>query len=266
MENNLISVIIPTWNRSWCIKRAVDSVLRQKGADFELIVVDDGSTDETPQILEPLAEEGLLKLLSNSSRLGVSKARNQGIEASAGDLIAFLDSDDQWLEQKLLIQKGFMDQWPDIMISQCQERWVRKGKRVNPGLKHQKKAGYIFEESLKLCLISPSAVILRRKLLEEVGLFDESLPAAEDYDLWLRITARHQVGLLDRELIIRYAGHDDQLSSEAGLDRYRIRALKKILRTRLTEDQKLAAAQELSRRRAIYENGRRKREGAREGT
>ncbi|MDR1486894.1 MAG: glycosyltransferase [Deltaproteobacteria bacterium] len=259
MEADLISVVIPTYNRCWCLNRSVGSVLAQTGVDFELIVVDDGSSDQTHEFLKPLASEGRLKLISNKERLGVSSARNLGIKAAEGAFIALLDSDDEWLKDKLFLQKQYMDQNPAIMISQCRERWIRNGRRVNPGIKHVKKQGDIFEASLKLCLISPSAVIIRKTLLDEVGLFDETLPSAEDYDLWLRIAKSHKVGLLDEELAIRYAGHDDQLSNEPGLDRYRIRALKKLLNSRLTASQRSLAAEELRRRRKVYEAGRIKR-------
>jgi glycosyltransferase involved in cell wall biosynthesis len=237
----------------------VDSVLEQKGADFELIVVDDASSDNSADILAPLAQSGQIRLITFKENLGVSSARNAGIKAAVGGLVAFLDSDDMWLKGKLSAQVAFMRENPKLQISQCQERWIRNDRRVNPAIKHLKEGGDIFLRSLKLCLISPSAVIIRRSLFSIVGLFDESLPAAEDYDLWLRICAHYEVGLLDRELVVRYGGSSDQLSSAPGLDRYRIRALKKILRTRLPDDKRKAALEELIRRKSIYEAGRRKR-------
>lgn len=136
---------------------------------------------------------------------------------------------------------------------------MRKGRRVNPGQKHLKKSGDIFIDSVALCLISPSAVMLRRELLTEVGLFDESLPAAEDYDLWLRVLARHPVGLIDRELVIRHGGHADQLSAGHSLDRWRVKALEKIISRPLTPERRTAVEKELIRRREIYEAGRAKR-------
>jgi glycosyltransferase involved in cell wall biosynthesis len=258
----LISAIVPTWNRRTSLARAVSSVLSQSFDDFELVVVDDGSDDGTAEILASSARRGRLRVVSHAGRLGVSAARNSGIAVSSGRLVAFLDSDDEWLPGKLAAQAAFMLERPRLMISQCQEIWIRDGRRVNPGFRHLKKAGDIFLDSLRLCLVSPSSTIMRRELLEETGGFDESLPAAEDYDLWLRVSARWEVGLLDRPLTVRHGGRSDQLSSAPGLDRWRIRALRKILRVPLEPERRAAATLELTRRRAIYEAGRRKRAAA----
>ena len=260
LKKPLVSAIIPTFNRAWSLGRAVDSVLTQAYQPLELIVVDDGSTDETPELLAPQAARGLIQLISQPNR-GVSAARNAGLAMARGSLIAFLDSDDEWLPGKVEAQVEFLDQHPDQVLVQTQERWFRNGRRVNPGRRHLKPAGDIFIPSLSLCLISPSAVMLRQSLFEEVGLFDESLPAAEDYDLWLRVLARHQAGLIDRELVIRHGGRPDQLSAQPALDRWRIRALEKILRTELSPERRQAAEAELARRRAIYQAGLHKRAG-----
>jgi glycosyltransferase involved in cell wall biosynthesis len=254
----LVSAIIPTFNRAWSLGRAVDSVLAQTYRPLELIVVDDGSTDETPRLLTPLAARGLIRLLRQPNR-GVSAARNAGLATARGSLLAFLDSDDEWLPGKIEAQVEFMEQNPDQVLVQTQERWFRGGRRVNPGLRHRKLAGNIFIPSLERCLISPSAVMLRRGLLAETGGFDEDLPAAEDYDLWLRVLARYPAGLIDRELVIRHGGRPDQLSAQPALDRWRILALKKVLRTDLSPERRRAAEAELDRRRAIYQAGKLKR-------
>lgn len=254
----LVSVIIPTYNRAGTILRAVESVLSQDYAPLELIVVDDGSEDESPALLKSLADSGRVTLLTQSNQ-GVSAARNAGLRQAGGSLLAFLDSDDEWLPGKAQAQVDFFTRHPAEVLVQTQERWIRKGRRVNPGRRHRKKAGDIFLESLELCLISPSAVMLRRSLLDEVGLFDENLLAAEDYDLWLRILARHPAGLIDRELVIRHGGHPDQLSARHSLDRYRVMALEKLLQTPLSEERRTAARQEMLRRRGIYLGGRAKR-------
>ena len=178
--------------------------------------------------------------------------------------MAFLDSDDIWLPGKLIAQRAYMEARPDMILSQCEELWCRSGRRVNPGKKHEKLEGDIFMPSLARCLVSPSASIARRRLFDEVGYFDESLPACEDYDLWLRVLAAgYSIGLLKEPFVWRNGGHADQLSSKPGLDRYRIRALKKILRLPLAPDRRKAAEAELARRKVVYEAGRVKR--AREG-
>ncbi len=261
----LVSVIIPTYNRAFTIERAVNSVLDQNWAPLELIVVDDGSTDETARILAARSSDRRLTLLRQNNR-GVSAARNLGILHSKGELTAFLDSDDEWLPGKLAAQVDFMAANPTARLVQTREIWMRNGRRVNPGRKHLKKAGDIFLDSVKLCLISPSAVMLRRQVLDEVGLFDETLPAAEDYDLWLRILRLHPAGLIDRELAIRHGGRPDQLSAGHSLDRYRVRALEKILSEELSQERREAVTAELERRRAIYLGGAAKRGGANKQT
>ena len=254
----LVSAVIPTYNRAWALGRAVDSVLAQTYKPLELIVVDDGSTDETPELLAALAARGRLTVLCQPN-LGVSAARNAGIRKARGGLLAFLDSDDEWLPEKISFQVDFLNRRPDQVLVQTQERWIRGGRRVNPGLKHRKPAGDIFIPSLSRCLISPSAVMMRRNIFGEIGLFDETLPAAEDYDLWLRLLVRYPAGLIDQELVIRHGGRPDQLSARPALDQWRILALEKILKLNLSPERREAAEAELARRRAIYQAGRRKR-------
>jgi glycosyltransferase involved in cell wall biosynthesis len=253
----LVSVIIPTHNRGWAIAEAIDSVLEQDFRDYELIVVDDGSTDNTSDILQSYGNTVTVIYQSNK---GVSAARNRGIEASTGELIAFLDSDDLWLPRKLSRQVAFFKVHPDAMINQTEEQWIRNGVRVNPKNRHHKFSGMIFERSLELCLVSPSAVMVRRHLFESVGLFDVDLPACEDYDLWLRVSCRYPVYLIDIPLIIKRGGHDDQLSRAPGLDKFRIRALQKIIDSNLlSSSQCKAAISMLKEKCAIYANGCRKR-------
>jgi glycosyltransferase involved in cell wall biosynthesis len=252
-----VSVIIPTYNRGWIIREAVDSVLAQDFDDFELIVVDDGSTDNTREILEAYDEAVIVLSLNNR---GVSAARNRGVAKACAPLIAFLDSDDLWKPQKLSRQVEFFNANPEVLICQTEEIWIRNGVRVNPRRRHHKLSGMIFEASLALCLVSPSAVMVRKKLFDMVGLFDERLPACEDYDLWLRVSCRYPVHLLDDPLIIKRGGHADQLSRAAGLDKYRIQSLKKIIDNgQLSESQHRAAARTLQKKCAVYAAGCRKR-------
>ena len=253
----LVSVIIPTYNRGWILREAVDSVLAQDFSDFELIVVDDGSTDDTREILDSYGQDLFVFQQPNK---GVSAARNRGLAESRAQLVAFLDSDDLWLPQKLTRQVEFFTINPAALICQTEETWVRDGVRVNPKKRHHKFSGMIFKPSLALCLVSPSAVMIRKSLFDTVGLFDESLPACEDYDLWLRVSCRYPVFLIDEPLIIKRGGHEDQLSKAAGLDKYRIRSLKKLIEGGpLTESQKHAAIKTLQEKSTIYAGGCRKR-------
>ena len=253
-----VSVIIPTYNRVRTLPRALDSVLAQTRAVDEIIVVDDGSTDSTVDLL--LANYPQVKLLQQPN-LGVSAARNHGIREASSDWIALLDSDDRWLPTKLEAQVALVEQRPDHRLCHTEEIWIRNGKRVNQMDKHRKSGGHIYSQCLPLCVISPSSVLLHRTLFDEIGLFDETLPACEDYDLWLRICAREPVLFVDTPQIEKYGGHDDQLSRRHwGMDRFRIRALEKMLANGLlTHDQERETVAMLLRKAAILEQGARKR-------
>ncbi len=262
----LISVIIPTFNRSFLVKEAIDSVLMQSYQRFEMIIVDDGSTDDTPQVLSAYKNERNITVLS-ITHAGPSAARNRGIQAAHGEYLAFLDSDDLWLPDKLSTQMDFFHANPDALICQTEEIWMRNGVRMNPGKKHKKYSGWIFDRCLRLCIVSPSAVIIHRSVFSRVGLFDESFPACEDYDLWLRIASRYPIYLIDKQLIIKRGGHRDQQSRNIPtLDRYRIRALCKILKSGILSTSQYAEALEvLKEKTGIYASGCFKRGRKEEG-
>jgi GT2 family glycosyltransferase len=252
-----VSVVIPTYNRRALVVEAVGSVLAQTFPDYELIVVDDGSTDGTAQALAKY--DARLRLVSQLHR-GVAAARNRGAAAAGGRYLAFLDSDDLWLPRKLERQMAYLRSHPEFAICQTEELWFRNGVRVNPAKRHRKRAGDIFRESLGLCLISPSAVMMTRELFERAGGFDERLPACEDYDLWLRITRDRAVGLVPEPLVIKRAGHADQLSRSVwGLDRFRVLALLKLLEAGLAGERRAWVIETLRRKAAILSSGARKR-------
>ena len=222
-----VSVIIPTFNRAERLPRALISVLEQSRPADEVIVVDDGSSDQTRELLE--AEFPAIKLIVQSNQ-GVSAARNRGAASSSGHWLAFLDSDDEWLPEKLEVQMQAAAANPQFSLIHSNEIWIRRGVRVNQMKKHRKSGGDIFSDCLPRCIISPSAVMLRRELFDAVGQFDESLPACEDYDLWLRICHQHEVLYIDKPLLVKYGGHEDQLSTRYwGMDRFRVKALDKLL-------------------------------------
>ena len=250
-----VSVIIPTYNRSGFVHEAIESVLFQEYTDCELIIVDDGSSDETKDVLKRYADRVTYIYQDNK---GVSSARNKGVETASGEYIAFLDSDDIWLPKKLSHQMDFFSHNPDALICHTEEIWIRRGVRVNPMKKHKKYSGMIFEKVLPLCIISPSSVMMKRDLFfNRIGFFDETLPACEDYDMWLRIAAEYPIYLIETPLIIKRGGHEDQLSQKyMGLDRFRIKALMKILDSGiLAPEQYEAALRELKRKCDIFGNG-----------
>jgi glycosyltransferase involved in cell wall biosynthesis len=227
-EKPLVSVIIPAFNRAWCLESALRSVMDQTFRDFEMIVVDDGSTDDTSTLLRGFPKVRVHRWEDNR---GVSAARNQGIEMARGELICFLDSDDRWVENKLQVQVDWMLGRPDRMACYTDEIWIRRGVRVNPMNKHRKYSGDIFRNCLPLCIISPSSIMMRTSVFGEIGRFDDELAACEDYDLWLRLTSRYPVDFISEPLIVKTGGHDDQLSQKfRGMDRFRVYALEKILK------------------------------------
>ena len=222
-------------------------------------MVDDGSTDNTCALLASEFPEVRYIYQQNH---GVSHARNTGIRAASGNWIALLDSDDRWKPDKLQRQQQALHANPAYKLCHSDEIWIRNGKRVNPMKKHAKHGGRIFRYCLPLCVISPSAALIQRALFTEVGLFDESLPACEDYDLWLRICARYPVLYVDQPLLIKTGGHADQLSRRYwGMDRFRIQALENILAAGVLDKQDHAAAlQTLQEKLAIMIQGAEKRD------
>jgi GT2 family glycosyltransferase len=142
-----------------------------------------------------------------------------------------MDSDDCWDKDKLKRQVAYLKKYPFYEIIQSEEIWIRKGVRVNPCKHHKKPIGWIWEPSLERCLVSPSGVLIKKSLLERYGMFDESLPACEDYDLWLKISRNHPVGLEPSFSVIKYGGHEDQLSKKyPAIDRFRVKSLFNMLK------------------------------------
>jgi GT2 family glycosyltransferase len=253
----VVSVIIPTFNRWPLVGEAIESVLVQSYSDFELIVVDDGSTDETQK---ELAKFGSRLRLFVKAREGVAAARNFGVSRAVGRYVAFLDSDDLWQPKKLEMQTALMERDPAVQICQTEEIWLRNGVRVNPKSRHQKPSGDIFVRSLQLCLVSPSAVMMTKELFSRFGGFDERFPVCEDYDLWLRIAVEYPVPLIPEALVIKRGGHADQLSrSTWAMDRYRVAALQKLLRSSFQGMRRASALAVLRSKVAILAQGARKR-------
>ena len=262
-----VSVIIPTYNRADFISECVQSVLAQTLPAREVIIVDDGSTDATYNILNDLGfnsistSKTVLRYIFQKNQ-GVSSARNLGIKEAKSEYIALLDSDDLWLKGKLDRQIiAFRDDIQNRRLCHTDEIWVRNGIRVNQHKKHKKSGGNVFQSCLKLCCISPSSTMLHRSVFEDYGFFDEDLPACEDYDFWLRYSSKEEVIFINEPLIIKKGGHSDQLSGvHWGMDRFRIYALEKILnQPDLKLDYRIAAIREVILKMEILINGSQKR-------
>lgn len=251
----MVSIVITTYNRRAFLKEAVLSVLDQDYQDKEIIIIDDGSTDRS---FEEVRKFPLRYVWKQNG--GISSARNMGIGVSNGEFIAFLDVDDLWKKGKLTKQVQTMIE-NQIDISYTDEIWIRNGERLNQRGRHRKYSGLIFERCLPLCIISPSSVVIKRNVFDEVGLFDEDLPVCEDYDMWLRITSRYPALFIDKLFIIKRGGHQDQLSrAYEAIDRFRIQSLTKIIQgNTLSTKMRTAALNELKKKCRIYAMGAKKR-------
>lgn len=232
-----VSIIIPVKGRRAFLKEAVAACHAQTFQDFELLIIPD--------------EEGN----------GPARARNEGAREASGTYLAFLDSDDLWLAEKLEVQVNHMEE-RGAVISQTEERWLRNGTPLEPLLKHQKQGGWIYERCLPLCVVSPSAVMMRRKEFLDLGGFDPDYFVCEDYEFWLRVALRYPIELIKKPLVIKRGGHADQLSrSFAGFDALRIRALVKTLEHEtLSEGQREKTLEALALKCKIYASGAKKRE------
>ncbi len=255
----LISVVIPTFDRAWCILRALDSVLGQTYRDFEVWIIDDGSSDSTEALIKQRAaeERQIVIHYEKTPNRGVAAARNLGIQRSGGEWIALLDSDDEWMPEKLEKQVSYMERNPGISLIHTGEKWIRNGIRVNAPKSYNKFGGEVFISCLPVCMIGPSTAVFKKALFESIGGFDEEYPVCEDYDFWLRVTARYEAGLIDEALTVKYGGHRDQLSTtHVAMDYWRIRSMSRLLSdTGLSPPRREAILRELRRKGRILLKG-----------
>lgn len=223
-----VDVIVPTYNRAHVLERAIQSVLSQTYQDFILHIVDDGSTDETADLLDKYEDHEKIKIYYQPN-LGVSAARNFAAFTGNSPWISFLDSDDEWFPEKLKTQCDYLLKNPDCIFLHSEEIWIRNGVRVNPKQKHKKSNDNIFVRSLDFCIISPSTVMIERSLFEKHRGFNESFTVCEDYDLWLKILLSEKIDFIPTPLIQKYGGHEDQLSTKfVAMDYWRIKSLVKL--------------------------------------
>jgi glycosyltransferase involved in cell wall biosynthesis len=214
-----VSVIIPTFNRAQSVGKAINSVLKQTYQDFETIVVDDGSTDNTKLTVDSYGNSVKYLYQANS---GAGSARNTGISNSTGEYIAFLDSDDFFAEQNLekkisILEEQLQIGWiySDWQFVDEQGAFLKKGS-VQHDYSKKRLSGNIFAELFyKRNFITPSTVIVRRSVLDHVGYFDPMIPSQEEYDLWLRISAKYSIHYIDEILVFRTI-HGAMLSSDFG--------------------------------------------------
>lgn len=247
-----VSVIIPTFNRALTLSRAVDSVLNQSYGNLEIIVIDDGSTDNTQEILKNYPQ---IQIITQENS-GVSAARNSGVKIASGTWISFLDSDDVWLTQKIEMQLEYLKGNPQFKWVYTDEIWIRNGVRVNKKKKHQKAGGDQFIPSLDQCLIGPSSVVIHNTLFKTYT-FREDFPVCEDYDLWLKLLVTNPIGFISTPLIEKYGGHTDQLSTKYfAMDLYRLKSIAWVLKNMdLTESVSQYAKDVFKQKLSILKNG-----------
>ena len=260
MKTPLVSVIIPTYNRAYILPLAIESVINQTFQDLELIIIDDASEDNTKELVEKYMRISKIPIVyfRNKKRLGPAGARNIGIELAKGRLIAFLDSDDRFLPEKIEKQVKFLEKHPEYFLVQTEEIWYKQGKRIFPKRIHRKAKGFFFHRAVKLCVVSMSTVIIKKEVFKEVGKFDENFPVCEDYEFWLRVSLKYPMGLVEEELVAKDGGRPDQLSAQKGLDYYRVLALIKIFKQYnkvLTPEQKLLLYKEAKKKFQIFWKG-----------
>lgn len=212
-----VSVVIPAYNVEEWIGESLDSVLAQTFEDYEVVVVDDGSRDGTVELVEGYVSRhpGRIRLVRQEQG-GASRARNRGIDEARGEFIAFLDADDLWLPRKLELQVAAFRADPDLGLVTCLHESFSPTKVNRGGLR---KGEYLFGgDNLPRAIVMYSGmatptVMVPRWVLDEVGVFDETLAIAEDDNLWIRITARHPAHLVD-ELLVRCRFRPGSLSSD----------------------------------------------------
>lgn len=251
-----ISVLIPTHNREGLIGRALSSVLGQTLACSEILVIDDGSSDRTREVVAAMGKRSVIPITClHQENRGPAAARNLGIMQARSELLAFLDSDDHWRRDKLARQCRAMEEHPGYLVSHTRELWRRRGVHLNQKKKHLPGHGDIFAHCLQLCAVGMSTVMVRRRLFERVGLFSADLPCCEDYDLWLRVSAEYPFLLIDEPLTIKEGGRQDQVSYRyrVGMDRFRVEALVRLLESGvLTGERRNLAIREMRRKSRVY--------------
>ena len=240
-----VSVIIPTYNRVKFLPACINSVLKQSIPVEEIILVDNNSSDGTVNYIRDKFK--MVRVLIERNK-GVSFARNLGILNSKNNWVAFLDSDDEWMPDKIQKQIELIKRLNyKVNFIHTNEKWVRNNIILNQKKKHAKKGGYIFQDCLDICKISPSSTLIKKSLFDQYGLFNTKLKVCEDYELWLRFTSKIEIGYINEVLIKKNGGHNDQLSKKYwGIDRYRIKALEKLIVTNnLTIEYKVMAVKKL---------------------
>ena len=211
--NPIVSVIIPTYNRAHLVGRAIKSVLNQTYQDFELIIVDDGSTDNTDKIIKEFQEhDKRIKYIRHEKNKGGSAARNSGIKISRGEYIAFLDSDDEWLPRKMEKQEiKFQNALDNVgviysgfsCISESSGKIIAK---ITPTLR-----GNVYTNLLEGCILGSPTPLIKKICFRKAGFFDETLPSCQDWDMWIRLSKYYTFDFVP-DILAKHHIHGSQIS------------------------------------------------------
>ncbi len=203
MSDPTVSVIIPAYNCGEMLREAVDSVRRQTYQDLEVIIVDDGSTDDTPEVIQAIAAEFSKVRTVRADHRGVAAARNRGFAAARGEWIAPLDADDLWLDEKLARCMEYLASHKNLSIVYTPMKPVRMDGEPMEGHTKPCHAGRLTRKLFRSIFIHTPAVVFHKRVIEKCGNLDESLPVSEDYEFWLRISTEFEFGLIDEPLALR---------------------------------------------------------------
>jgi glycosyltransferase involved in cell wall biosynthesis len=209
-----VSVIIPTYNRSAIMKRAIDSVLAQTFTDFEMIIVDDGSDDDVKSVVDVYCDERI-RYIRHEKNCGLSRARNTGIENARGFYVAFLDDDDEWLPRKLELQLDHLSRRPrvDASFTGCIHWDEESGREVDTTIPSETAAEPADLLMKNTYLGASSSLVVKKYCFETAGCFDEALPSCEDWDMWIRLARQHRIESLDDILVKKYRSENSMMTN-----------------------------------------------------
>lgn len=213
-----VSIILPTYNRRHCLAGAVESIMRQTYQDYELIIVDDASTDGTEEMIDLLLKsDARIRYIRLEQNAGASAARNAGIREAVGSYIAFQDSDTEWMEEKLEKQVEYLDTLDDsvAMVYSPYQKIYQNHTLIYPALDVPltEKSGHILPSLLEHPLVDTPTMLVRKDVLEKIGGFDAGMRAVEDYELSIRIAKDYQICITDEVLLLSY-DEEDSLSND----------------------------------------------------
>ncbi len=206
MKSPIVSVIIPTYDRAHYLGTAIESILAQTFREFELIVVDDGSTDDTRTLLDSINDRRLIRLFREHR--GISAAMNSGIEAARGDYVARLDSDDVWMPEMLEVGVEILDSRPEVGLVYGKGQQMDQNGNLQPNVRGN--LPWFWRETLKSMLYGDFtcniAILARRECFDRAGVYDESMRTSEDWDMWLRVARHYEFAFVD-QVLARFRVH-----------------------------------------------------------